>query len=118
MCLFVHTTDTKRVDHWCIQQQPQSYEAAAKCSTCHSFMKWMRSNRTYLCGSRQRKVRQPSSCPQPSLSQSSCSSLAAMPQAQETMYGDEGQASAPSLQGWEAPPALSLRRQGFQGKPS
>ncbi len=36
--------------------------------------------------------------------------FAALAQAQETMYGDEGQASATSLQGWEAPPALSHQR--------
>jgi len=83
-----------------------------------SVMKRMKSNRTYLYGSRQRKVRQSSSCPLPSFPQASSSAWAALPQAQEKMYGDEEQASVPSLQGWEGPPALSHQRQGFQGKPS
>jgi len=50
-----------------------------------SVMKWMKSNRTYLCESRQHKVRQPSSCLQPSFPQTSSSAWAVLPQAQEKM---------------------------------
>ncbi len=112
VCLFVHiwkTNSMKTTSAFSSNPRAMKPQQTAAHVTA-SIMKWMKSNRTYLYGSRQHKVRQPFSCPQPSFPQASSSSLAALPQAQETMYDDEGQASAPSLQGWEAPPALSPRR--------